>query len=294
MGRLKGFTIVELLIVVVVIAILAAVTIVAYNGIQSRAQISTLQSDISQAVRAMEVAKTVSPDSTYPSLFPDNVKASAGVGLSLSASTKGFCVNGQTLKAPVKRWYRDASSTLQEGVCPGAVIADSEVGMPKNLVRDTNFETPGWFASASHTSLANSVRVGLQSDPLPGRPVFVISSTPNASVTWAYMGGVVAATQITAGETYFAKYYVRRASGVYSSELATIGVKNGDSSNTAIINAPTGIYLSDDTWREVSQPIQAVANGIAANRLYLGVATSQIKAGSFVLEFQGFEISKIP
>jgi prepilin-type N-terminal cleavage/methylation domain-containing protein len=34
----KGFTIVELLIVVVVIAILAAITIVSYNGIQNRAK----------------------------------------------------------------------------------------------------------------------------------------------------------------------------------------------------------------------------------------------------------------
>lgn len=33
----KGFTIVELLIVIVVIGILAAITVVAFNGIQSRA-----------------------------------------------------------------------------------------------------------------------------------------------------------------------------------------------------------------------------------------------------------------
>lgn len=41
----QGFTIVELLIVVVVIAVLAAITIVAYNGIQKRAYWSRIYSE---------------------------------------------------------------------------------------------------------------------------------------------------------------------------------------------------------------------------------------------------------
>ena len=44
--RPKGFTIVELLIVIVVIAILAAITIVAFNGIQNRANDTAVQSDL--------------------------------------------------------------------------------------------------------------------------------------------------------------------------------------------------------------------------------------------------------
>ena len=42
----NGFTIVELLIVIVVIGILAAIVIVAFNGIQSRARAASVRSDI--------------------------------------------------------------------------------------------------------------------------------------------------------------------------------------------------------------------------------------------------------
>jgi len=42
----RGFTIVELLIVVVVIAILAAITIVSYNGITNKANDTAIQNDL--------------------------------------------------------------------------------------------------------------------------------------------------------------------------------------------------------------------------------------------------------
>jgi prepilin-type N-terminal cleavage/methylation domain-containing protein len=48
-----GFTIVELLVVIVVIAILAAITIVAYNGIQQRARMATAQTDMRNIHQAM-------------------------------------------------------------------------------------------------------------------------------------------------------------------------------------------------------------------------------------------------
>lgn len=51
----RGFTIVELLIVIVVIAILAAITIVAYNGIQQRARDAQRVSDLSQMEKALKL-----------------------------------------------------------------------------------------------------------------------------------------------------------------------------------------------------------------------------------------------
>lgn len=60
-----GFTIAELLIVIVVIGILAAITIVAYNGVQNRAFNIRVQSDIKNVQRLVEAYKAV--NDTYPS-----------------------------------------------------------------------------------------------------------------------------------------------------------------------------------------------------------------------------------
>lgn len=53
----KGFTIVELLIVIVVIGILAAITIVAYNGIQDRAEASKTTAAVEAYVKALKLYK---------------------------------------------------------------------------------------------------------------------------------------------------------------------------------------------------------------------------------------------
>jgi prepilin-type N-terminal cleavage/methylation domain-containing protein len=50
----RGFTIVELLIVIVVIGILAAIVIVAYNGIQDRAKNTKYQTDATAIVKGAE------------------------------------------------------------------------------------------------------------------------------------------------------------------------------------------------------------------------------------------------
>ena len=51
----RGFTIVELLIVIVVIAILASISVVAYNGIQQRSRDSIRKADINSIAKSLEL-----------------------------------------------------------------------------------------------------------------------------------------------------------------------------------------------------------------------------------------------
>lgn len=51
----RGFTIVELLIVIVVIAILAAISIVAYNGVQQRSRDTTRKQDLASLAKAISM-----------------------------------------------------------------------------------------------------------------------------------------------------------------------------------------------------------------------------------------------
>ena len=87
----RGFTIVELLIVIVVIAILAAITIVAYNGIQNRAKTSAGQAAANTIIKKAEAANAIATG--YPTTAADfnaqSDSALTGSGITLAAITAG-------------------------------------------------------------------------------------------------------------------------------------------------------------------------------------------------------------
>jgi len=77
-----GFTIVELLIVIVVIAILAALTIIAFNGINNKAKIASLQTDLTNSYK--QLAMDNIKDNKYPAT---TAAANGGQGLKASSGT---------------------------------------------------------------------------------------------------------------------------------------------------------------------------------------------------------------
>ena len=86
----RGFTIVELLIVVVVIAILAAITIVSYNGISRKATESAIKSDLNTAAKQLSIAKVES--GSYPS-NTSGIKTSGDATYAYSATSDTFCLS---------------------------------------------------------------------------------------------------------------------------------------------------------------------------------------------------------
>jgi len=97
----RGFTIVELLIVIVIIAILATITAVSYNIITTRAKISAIASDLTGAYTQLAADNLNNggyPASATAANGGQGLKATSGVVLQYTkdATTNRYCLSGTT------------------------------------------------------------------------------------------------------------------------------------------------------------------------------------------------------
>lgn len=109
----RGFTIVELLIVVVVIGILAAITVVAYSGITNRANTTKAQTN---AANVQKVAEAMNADQGYyPRLTTDlttgstSTKLPGGISLFYTGGT-GVNATPSATNGLTTVWYQYCGS----------------------------------------------------------------------------------------------------------------------------------------------------------------------------------------
>lgn len=92
----KAFTIIEVLVVVVTLAILATITLVAYDAAIKNADETSLKSDLKTAADALELHKFESSDKKYPSDIADiDVHPSGGntYNYSYNSYTNNYCLS---------------------------------------------------------------------------------------------------------------------------------------------------------------------------------------------------------
>lgn len=116
--RRSGFTVVELLIVIVVIAILAVITIVAFNGIQQRAKDTSVQADVANAIKKLETLKSQHPTEQYPaSLSEAGLSASGGntYYYQYSSNDNSYCL--QSSNGPIEYYASSVQKSVSKGYC---------------------------------------------------------------------------------------------------------------------------------------------------------------------------------
>src|SRR5665648_279507 len=141
-----GFTIVELLIVIVVIGILAAITVVAYNGIQDRARRVSLTSDLVSASKQLKLDQVVA--SNYPATVSSangaqGLKASPGTtyrySVNNSVDPQSFCLSAQNGSI---FYMTTESTTPSEGSCVNVALGASATS---SLLTDGNTNSSPYY-----------------------------------------------------------------------------------------------------------------------------------------------------
>ncbi len=115
--KIGGFTVVELLVAIIIVALLAAISVVSYNGVQRRARLSAVLSTGNQVGK--KLATYESEHQTFPAsgnLAAAGVSSDPEMTFEYTGGLETFCLTVT---------YRDVSAKVteigaaEEGVCSG-------------------------------------------------------------------------------------------------------------------------------------------------------------------------------
>lgn len=262
--RARGFTIVELLIVIVVIGILAAITIVAFNGIQQRARVATVKADLSSASKQLELANL--NDGAYPA-DSSSLKASTGTTYqyAFNASANTYCLTATNGTSTYK--VSSTATTPTEGGCAGHGVGG--VAAITNLVTNPSFEA-STSTGGGNISTSGGTQSFVTEAGGPAGNVFRRGTYSGAASTgWGqYTGSVPVGT-------YTASVWVR------SNQALNFFVYTQGSSTRTIVSRTPAAYpttLTPNTWTRFS----TVINVTAAGSVQVGGYVNNLATGGYL------------
>lgn len=239
----QGFTIVELLIVIVVIAILAAITIVAYTGIQERAKASAMQSAASQEAKKAPLYAVDNAD-----LFPaDEATFFAFANLADTSDTDYVY-----LVSPDRTHYCVSATNIQNTAISYAVSDTSggtvEGKCVRNMASNPSFElygvSGGYAVSQGRQTSGGYVGTG-----------FMRATRNGTTGVWGPWWD--AAANIIPGNTYSFSFYTRQTVNT-AREFRLEWLNAAKDGYTGNSNSATVAY--GNTWTAVTETRVAPAS----------------------------------
>lgn len=130
----KGFTLVELLIAIVIIAILATLTIVAYNGVASKASDSSARSAVDSVAKKIEYDKINNGGELEQ--YPMRLEDLSGGGLAVTTDIRNeynsdgteYCLTTSSIRAKTDYYKNNSMGSFATGTCPNHVGYEGGAG----------------------------------------------------------------------------------------------------------------------------------------------------------------------
>lgn len=254
-----GFTIVELLIVIVIIGILAAITIIAYNGIQQRARVASLSSDLVNASKQLKIDQTI--NGAYPTTLAaanngQGIPASPGTTYQYSydntASPQTFCI---TATSGTTSYYINQDGAPTSGACAGHT--NGGVALVTNLSTNPSYESnssgAGAVGGTTVTWTTAKAQFGTHSIQLS-------MPTGNQSLLGFFVGAygsTAVPDTFKPNTTYTASAYVYVPTGTVDVYLSVQGSGDAADQNKS---APTTTSVKD-SWVRLTNQFTTSASG---------------------------------